>query len=102
MTAVAEWMDTDRGPVCGDCWHGCPRPAHWAACDRDDCRCECRERDALDRIGAELSTERWGSEMRGLEAEKYAPPLPVVDGPQVWLARRRELRDALRPRRGAA
>lgn len=78
-------METDRGPVCGDCWHGCPRPAHWAACDHDDCRCECRDLDggrarelddrpdeALASIARDLEAERLPT-LDELRAERFGP-----------------------------
>lgn len=87
---MSAWVETDRGAVCADCWHGCPRTAHWESCDRDGCQCPCRE-DAerarqlddrpttvLEGLARDMETERHGSipgryDPHALTAERFGP-----------------------------
>lgn len=77
---MTTWIETDRGAVCGDCWHGCPRPAHWAGCDVDGCCCQCRDRDGgrarqlddrppvvLEGLARDLELERYRSAVYGAD-----------------------------------
>jgi hypothetical protein len=73
---MPEWFDTDRGSVCGDCWHGACLPPLAEICDATDCRCQCRDRDGgRARELDDRPAETLAALARDMERERYAPPL---------------------------
>lgn len=80
---MAEWYDTDGGPMCADCYYGCPRPPHHATCDRTGCACPCRRDDAYydtmrDAARARELDDRGDDQMAGIARDLEAEARPDV------------------------
>jgi hypothetical protein len=75
---MTTWFDTDGGPTCGDCIHGCPRPPYWEACDVDGCRCPCRTGEGVDPDRAAELDDRPADKLAVIAADMEAERVPTL------------------------